>query len=458
MLMEKAIIVENIFKKYTLYNDTRERLLDLITPKDYGEDFYALTDVSFQAEKGDVVGFIGINGSGKSTLSNIIAGIVPETSGHVKVNGETSLIAVAAGLKGDLTGRDNIELKCLMLGFTKEEIKEMEPAIIEFSELGDFIDQPVKSYSSGMRSRLGFAISVNVNPEILIIDEALSVGDKAFAEKSLNKMNEFKEQGKTMIFVSHSIGQMKKFCQKILWLEFGRVKEFGTVDEVMPKYEKFLTEWQKMSREEREVYKNYSMTQDEIGLKSLIDVEKVEEQEEEEAEEVYVEESVSRIAHFKAKATDLYQDPQNLKDTSPVKPYKHSPYYIKKQAHFYKKKFFLLSTIPSAVEGVIGWAKASDMKSHLHLFIDGDPKTFILKGKGYGYNRPWGGRKNIVYDDLEPYKGYTFHVSLTEKIGKNLWYFGTLDGVETWIHANHIEEVEDMEEVKGAESVEGFEE
>lgn len=255
-MMEKAIIVKNVTKKYKLYNGMKERILDLITPKSYGEDFYALRNVSFEVEKGDVVGFLGINGSGKSTLSNIIAGIVPETSGIVQVNGDAALIAVSAGLKGELTGRDNIELKCLMLGFSKEEIKRMEPDIIEFSELGKFIDQPVKSYSSGMKSRLGFAISVNINPDILIIDEALSVGDKAFAEKSFEKMKEFKKQGKTMIFVSHSIGQMKQFCDKILWLEFGMVKDFGEVNEVIPKYEDFIKKWKKMSNKEREHYKN----------------------------------------------------------------------------------------------------------------------------------------------------------------------------------------------------------
>src|SRR5690625_3344515 len=225
--MEKAIIDNNVTKMYKLYNDTKERLLDLVSPKSYGENFYALTNVNFEANHGEVIGFVGINGSGKSTLSNIIAGIVPQTLGDIDINGEVSLIAVSAGLKNDLTGRDNIEMKLLMLGFNKKEIQDLEPNIIEFSELGEFIDQPVKSYSSGMKSRLGFSISVNVDPEILIIDEALSVGDKAFAEKSLAKMNEFKSDGKTMIFVSHSIGQMKRFCTKILWLEFGHVKEYG---------------------------------------------------------------------------------------------------------------------------------------------------------------------------------------------------------------------------------------
>ncbi len=269
MMMEKAIVAKNITKKYKLYSGTKERIFDLLLPKSYGEDFYALADVNFEAEKGDVVGFIGINGSGKSTLSNIIAGIVPETSGTVQVNGQAALIAVAAGLKNDLSGRENIELKLLMLGFSKSEIKALEPEIIEFSELGKFIDQPVKSYSSGMRSRLGFAISVNVDPDILIIDEALSVGDKAFAEKSLAKMKEFKQQGKTMIFVSHSIGQMKQFCDKILWLEYGMVKDYGPVNEVMPKYERFLEKYKKMSGQEKKQYREAALEHQKEVLHAL---------------------------------------------------------------------------------------------------------------------------------------------------------------------------------------------
>ncbi|SDM55173.1 teichoic acids export ABC transporter ATP-binding subunit TagH [Sediminibacillus halophilus] len=253
--MEKSIMVRDVSKKYKLYSSGSERIKDLILPKSYGEDFWALRNVDFEAEKGDVVGFVGINGSGKSTLSNIIAGIVPETSGNVQLDGQASLIAVNSGLKGDLTGRDNIELKCLMLGFSKKKIKQIESDIIEFAELEKFIDQPVKSYSSGMKSRLGFSISVTIDPDILIIDEALSVGDKAFAEKSLEKMKEFKEKGKTMIFVSHSISQMKEFCEKILWLEFGMVRDFGTVDEIIPKYQKFLSSYKKMTKEEKREFR-----------------------------------------------------------------------------------------------------------------------------------------------------------------------------------------------------------
>ncbi|HHU19105.1 MAG TPA: teichoic acids export ABC transporter ATP-binding subunit TagH [Bacilli bacterium] len=259
--MGKTIDLKNISKKYKLYNNSKERIKDLILPKSYGKDFWALRNVDFQANNGDVVGFIGVNGSGKSTLSNIIAGIVPQTSGEVIVKGEAALIAVASGLKGDLTGRQNIELKCLMLGFTKAEIESMEESIIEFAELEEFIDQPVKSYSSGMRSRLGFAISVTIDPDILIIDEALSVGDRAFAEKSLAKMQEFKERGKTMIFVSHSLGQVKEFCDKVLWLEYGKVKEYGPTEEVAKNYELFLKKYKKMNKVQREAYRDKMLNQ-----------------------------------------------------------------------------------------------------------------------------------------------------------------------------------------------------
>jgi len=260
--MSKSVIVKNVSKKYKLFENRSERILDLILPhKEYGESFYALRDVSFDVEKGDIVGFVGVNGSGKSTLANLIAGIIPSTSGAMEIDGDVALIAVNAGLDGKLTGRENIELKLLMLGFSKKEILKMEDEIIEFAEIEKFIDQPVKSYSSGMKSRLGFSISVRVNPDILIIDEALSVGDKAFAEKSLAKMHEFKEQGKTMFFVSHSIAQMRQFCEKVLWLEYGVLKEYGDAKEVLAKYDSFLKEYAKMSNKEKKQHRDDGMSQ-----------------------------------------------------------------------------------------------------------------------------------------------------------------------------------------------------
>lgn len=441
MVMEKAIITKNVTKKYKLYDDTTERLLDLITPKAHGEDFYALTDISFEAEKGDSIGFVGINGSGKSTFSNIVAGIVPATTGNVTVNGQVSLIAVAAGLKGDLTGRDNIELKLLMLGFNKNEILELEPDIIEFAELEKFIDQPVKSYSSGMKSRLGFAISVNVDPDIIIIDEALSVGDKAFAEKSLNKMKEFKKQGKTMIFVSHSIGQMKQFCDKILWLEFGMVKEYGTVEEVIPRYEAFLNRWQKMSKKERETYRKLALELDEEGLHDLMDNEVYSRADDPvESKENYTEHPVSRLAHIKAGESYIYAAPTDTTAMESSESYKNSAYYIKKQATFNDELFYLLSNQPSAINGVIGWMKASDLSSHSDVLIDYDPKIFNVNGDGVGYDLPWGGKNNYIYPDLKSFQNVEFKVDKTVKVGKNLWYLGMLDGKQTWIHSNYLTE------------------
>ncbi|MCF6138775.1 teichoic acids export ABC transporter ATP-binding subunit TagH [Pseudalkalibacillus berkeleyi] len=257
--MKKSVVLNDVSKNFKMYSKTSDKLLDIILPGGYGEDFYALQKVSFEAHEGDVIGVVGVNGAGKSTLSNIISGIIPPTSGSITTKGEVSLIAIASGLNNQLTGRENIELKCLMLGFSKKEIQKLEPEIIEFAEIGKFIDQPVKKYSSGMKSRLGFAISVTIDPDILVIDEALSVGDQTFADKCLDKMNEFKEKGKTIFFISHSMKQVSNFCDKALWMEFGEVKQFGDIDDVLPEYKKFLKEYKAMSKKEKKLFKQKVM-------------------------------------------------------------------------------------------------------------------------------------------------------------------------------------------------------
>lgn len=434
MKLDKAIIVKNLMKKYKLYNNTKERFFDMITPKNYGEDFYALSNVNFEANHGEVIGFVGINGSGKSTLSNIISGIVPETSGTVKVNGQVSLIAVAAGLNNDLTGRDNIELKLLMLGFSKEEIIALENDIIEFSELEKFIDQPVKSYSSGMKSRLGFAISVNIDPDILVIDEALSVGDKAFAEKCLEKMKEFKDSGKTMIFVSHSISQMKKFCDKILWLEFGTVKEYGDVEVIMPMYEEFLNMWKKLPKKKRKEYREQAIHQslDYDAFVQNIEPKKTE----------YKERLISRIGRIREGESMIYETPKDLSGYKSSKGIQGNSYFIKKQAMFHGERFYLLSNEPSYVRGIIGWMRATDVVSHELVFIDQDLKLFKLVGKGKAYDRPWGSKKNVIYNDLGPFKNREFHVERTDKVRNGYWYYGSLDNKKVWIYHKRLIEVQ----------------
>ena len=439
--MEKVIEVKNVTKRYKLFDDSKEKFLSLFNRENYGKDFYALDQVNFSAYEGDVVGFIGTNGSGKSTLSNIIAGIVPETSGDIKTRGEVALIAVSAGLNNNLSGRENIELKCLMLGFNKREIEELEPEIIEFSELGEFIDQPVKSYSSGMKSRLGFAISVSVDPDVLIIDEALSVGDKAFAEKSLQKMKDFKAQGKTMIFVSHSLGQMKQFCDKILWLEFGRVKAYGEADEVLGMYEKFLNKWQKMSKKERDEYrKNVLSTpvQTETISKSedtLVYTTTDEFIDESDDYEIQLE---SRLAHIRGGKSYIYESPNNQGANKPSDKLKNKVYYVKRSASYRFEKFYLLSTKPSGEDGLIGWMKETDLQTHITTFVDKDKKTFKLNGKGSAYNIPWGGKKQLVFDDLSDMKNETIVVEETWFIGTNTWYKGKLKNNEVWLNSKYV--------------------
>ena len=219
------------------------------------KDFWALRDVNFEVHDGEAIGIIGLNGSGKSTLLNIIDKSLSVTTGDLQINGEVSHIAIGAGLKIDLTGRDNIRLKGTMMGMSKKEIDDKMEEIIQFSELGPFIDRQVKDYSSGMRSKLAFSIAVNQDPDILIIDEALSVGDSTFAAKSSKKMFEFRERGKTIFVVSHNAAQIQRWTDKVLWLHYGEVKEYGATKDILPKYQTFINWFNKLSKEQQEQYK-----------------------------------------------------------------------------------------------------------------------------------------------------------------------------------------------------------
>jgi len=250
------IKLDHVTKRFDMVTTTKEKFKLLFKNQSKSvKTFTALRDVSLEIGSGEVVGLVGINGSGKSTLSNLISGIIYANEGDVAINGEVAIIAVSQGLKNVLTGRENIRLKCLMLGMDDAEIERRMPGIIDFADIGDFIDQPIKKYSSGMKSRLGFAIAVNVDADILIVDEALSVGDQTFYNRCIDKMNEFKEEGKTIIFVSHSLSQIKSFCERVVWLEYGQVRLDGTTKDVLPEYKKFLAEYKKWSKEEQHQYR-----------------------------------------------------------------------------------------------------------------------------------------------------------------------------------------------------------
>lgn len=205
------------------------------------EKFTALQDINLEINKGDVVGFVGLNGAGKSTLLKIVAGVQKPTHGEIKVNGRVSpLLELGAGFDNDLTGRENIYLNGLILGYSKNFINEHMNDIIRFAELEEFIDTPIKNYSSGMRARLGFAIATAKTPKILIVDEVLSVGDGRFKKKSEEKMLELIQSEATVLFVSHSIAQIRRLCTKVVWLDKGQIKMVGNTKEVCDEYEKYL--------------------------------------------------------------------------------------------------------------------------------------------------------------------------------------------------------------------------
>lgn len=239
MKKDVAIEVKDLYKNFTVYydkaNTIKERLIRF--GKGEKEEREILKGINLEIKKGDVVGLVGINGSGKSTLLKLMTKIIYPTKGTVETQGKlTSLLELGAGFHPDFSGRENIYFNASIFGLTRKEIDKRLNQIIEFSELQNFIDNPVRTYSSGMYMRLAFSVAINVDAEILLIDEILSVGDQHFQEKCFKKIEELKAEGKTIVFVTHGMGAVKRFCTRAVWLHQGKIKMDGKTDEVIKEY------------------------------------------------------------------------------------------------------------------------------------------------------------------------------------------------------------------------------
>ena len=236
---ETVIKVNGVSKIYHLYDKQSDRVKEALSlsHKSYHKDHYALKDISFEVSKGECLGIIGINGSGKSTLLKIITGVLEPSKGSISKKGKVSaLLELGTGFNPEYTGLKNIYINGLMMGYSRTEMDEKVKSIIDFSQIGDYINQPVKTYSSGMFARLAFAVAINVDPDILIVDEALSVGDIFFQAKCYRKFNEFQKQGKTILFVSHDLGSVLKYCDRCILLNEGSMVAIGDTAEVVNRY------------------------------------------------------------------------------------------------------------------------------------------------------------------------------------------------------------------------------
>ena len=240
---ERIISVEHVSMRFSLssekFDSFKEYVIKSLKKQVSYDEFWALKDVSFEVKQGDSLGLIGLNGSGKSTMLKTIAGVLKPTKGQVTVGGNIApLIELGAGFDMDLTARENVFLNGALLGYNRAQMEAQYEDIVEFSELSEFMDVPVKNFSSGMVSRLAFAIATIGIPDILIVDEVLSVGDFRFQEKCEARIQNMKDQGTTILFVSHSIEQVKKICNKVVWLDHGVLKMFGDAQEICSIYEK----------------------------------------------------------------------------------------------------------------------------------------------------------------------------------------------------------------------------
>lgn len=236
---EVAVRFSNVTKIYKLYKNSRQRFKGLFSKKVKYKENRAVNNLSFELRKGESLALFGRNGSGKSTILKMVTGVTFPTEGEVEVNGKVSaLLELSAGFDVESTGKENIKFKCSLMGMTDEEVEEVLPSIVEFADIGEYIDQPLRSYSSGMKARLGFAISVNSKPDILIVDEALSVGDKEFRKKCTAKVNEImSDSNVTLLFVTHALKTARDFCTRGIVLEKGKMLFDGDLDEAIEFYD-----------------------------------------------------------------------------------------------------------------------------------------------------------------------------------------------------------------------------
>ena len=257
-----AIKVDNLTKIYHLYNSPQDRLKEALNPfkKSYHRDFYAMNDVSFEIKKGETVGIVGKNGAGKSTLLKMITGVLTQSSGNIYTDGKiASLLELGAGFNPEMTGLENIYLNGTLMGFSREEMDPKIDAILAFADIGEFIYQPVKMYSSGMFARLAFSVSINVDPDILIVDEALSVGDLAFQMKCFKKFQDFQEEGRTILFVTHALDTVIRYCSRGIVIDGGQKVFEGTSKDAVDSFKKILSGdfyEEDLERKKQHIYKS----------------------------------------------------------------------------------------------------------------------------------------------------------------------------------------------------------